>query len=204
MKKNIFNLILFIIFTTTLISCGGGKFSYTKSDMPNFPIDTETNRVVYTEVVNVDSTITKNQLFSKAREWFAKAYNSSINVVQMADKESGKIIGKALLSVKMKTVFNSDYDGGNINYTISVYLRDGKYKYEITDFYHEGAYTSSGTIPDGKSVVNMMNLNKGYWGNSYEKTYLYFLIQMDNKIKSLISDLKISMNTKTDNNGTDW
>ena len=30
------------------------------------------------------------------------------------------------------------YEWGYINYTISIYFKDGKYKYEISDLYHKG------------------------------------------------------------------
>src|SRR5690606_9337869 len=67
-------------------------------EKPNLPIDNSTNKVLYSEVVLVeDSAANQQNLFSRAREWFAKAYKSSNNVVQMEDKESGKIVGRAVM-----------------------------------------------------------------------------------------------------------
>lgn len=159
------------------------------------PIDSLTNKITYSEAVYVDSLANKQEIFSRAREWFAKAYKSSTNVIQMEDKESGKIVGKALLDVYMTTVFGSQSEGGYINYTITIYVKDGKYKYEITDIYHTGSYVNStvGKTPDGGACEILFKKKEGFWGNSYKKTYESYLFQMDNRIKALISDLKVGM-----------
>jgi len=166
---------------------------FAQKETPNLPIDSETKKINYSEVVFLDSSITKQELFSRAREWFAKAYKSSLNVVQMEDKESGKIIGKALMQVYHKAL-GANYPSGYINYTISIYLKDGRYKYEITNFYHSGEYTGSGNkIPDYGACEEMINTTKKTMGISYQKTFNYYLFQMDRDIKVLISDLKSSM-----------
>lgn len=181
--------ILFMLSTTCI---------YGQNEKINFPIDSFTHKITYTEVVILDSSTSKLELYSRVREWFAKTYNSAMNVIQMDDKENGKIIGKALMKVYFKTIFNSNYSGGNINYTISIYVKDGKYKYEITDFYHTGELAGNGDrIPDGGPCEDLLNRTKGFWGNSYKKTYFLFLTQMNEKIESLTTDLKLFMNTKS-------
>jgi hypothetical protein len=170
-----------------------------KKETPILPIDSATSKITYSEVVFVDSLTNKNELFLRAREWFAKTYKSSMNVIQMEDKENGKIIGKALLKVFMTTFVDSQLESGFINYSISIYIKDGRYKYEITDFYHTGMFINSsvGTSPDGGPCEKLFNEKKGFWGNSYKKTYGSYLYQMDNNIKSLISNLKTAMSTNT-------
>jgi hypothetical protein len=168
----------------------------------NLPIDSLTGKITYTEVVSVDTLSNKQELFSRAREWFAKAYKSSKSVIQMEDKESGKIVGKALMPIFFK--YMGLQPGGNINYTISVYLKDGKYKYEITDFYHTGL-SGNYPIPDGGACENLMTLNKGIYGMSYKNTYGLYLFQMDENIKALVFDLKTAMKTKaTNTKKEDW
>lgn len=164
-----------------------------QTTMPNFNINESTNKISYSEVVILDSITSKEILYSKAREWFAKSYNSSNNVIQMDSKESGKIIGKALFDVTFSGPFKKVFNGGVIHYTIAIYLRDGRYKYEITDFYHTGGLANGHKTPDGGSCENLITREKGFWGNSYKKTYLQYLIQMDEYIKALIYSLKDSM-----------
>lgn len=70
------------------------------------------------EVVSVDSTTTKETLYSNALSFFATTFKSAQNVIQMKDPESGKVIGKGLLSNGRKV-------------TITISCKDGKYKYDI-------------------------------------------------------------------------
>jgi hypothetical protein len=174
-----------------------------QNETPSLPIDSLTGKITYTEVVVVDSLSNKQELFSRAREWFAKAYKSSTNVIQMEDKESGKIVGKALMQVYHKAL-GSNFPSGYINYTISIYIKDGKYKYEIIDFYHTGQLISGGNrIPDYGICEKMINTKDKVMGMSYQKTYNYYLFQMNNNVINLITDLKSSMKTKTTNTKKD-
>lgn len=123
----------------------------------------------------------------------------------MEDKESGKIVGKALMQVYHKAL-GSNFKSGHINYTISLYLKDGRYKYEITKFYHTGQYVGDGnSIPDYGACEDMINTTKKTMGISYQKTFNYYLTQMDENAKDLITDLKNSMNTKSSGKkNDDW
>jgi hypothetical protein len=85
-----------------------------QKETPKLPVDSSTNKITYSEVVYVDSLADKQELFSRTREWFAKTYNSSNNVIQMEDKENGKIVGKALIQVYHK-VLGANYPSGYIN-----------------------------------------------------------------------------------------
>lgn len=109
----------------------------------NWPIDKETNKITFTEIVNVDSA-TKNDLYLRAREWFAKIYNDSKEVMQVDDKEAGKIYGKAATSVNV-TQMGTSYDFGSVHYDITVIVKDGRYKYTLTNFYHIGNIAAKGT-----------------------------------------------------------
>jgi hypothetical protein len=71
------------------------------------------------EVVSVDSSFTKEILYSNALSFFANTFNSANNVIQMKDPETGKIIGRGLLGKDKRDV------------TITISCKDTKYKYEI-------------------------------------------------------------------------
>lgn len=106
--KQSFVIALLVLFNSVL---------FAQKETPKLPIDPETQKITYSEVVIVDSLSTKDELFSLAREWFAKAYNSSTNVLQLEDKENGKIVGKALMQVYYKSMGMTS-PSGYINYTI--------------------------------------------------------------------------------------
>ena len=175
--------ILFIILLPIL--------SFAQKEIPNLPIDSVTQLITYTGVVQV--TGNKDELYSRAREWFAKAYNSSLNVIQMDDKE--KIIGKALMTVYWKNLVGVTSEAGNVNYTISIFFKDGKYKYEITNFYHTG----NQYISDIGSCEKMMTEKR----RSYKKTYDYILNQVNENINNLIFSLKEGMEKQADK-AKDW
>ena len=185
--------------TTVILLSTFGLFGQKQKDVtPTLPIDDETKSITYSEVVTVDSSISSNELYSRGREWFAKAYKSSTDVIQMDDKENGKIVGKALIQVYHKAL-GSNFRSGYINYTISLYLKDGRYKYEITNFHHTGQYVGDGnTIPDYGACEDMINTTRKTMGISYQKTFNYYLTQLDENIKSLIIDLKATMSKKAD------
>jgi hypothetical protein len=198
--KKIINLFLFTVLSIAFISTAFGQ-----KETPKLPIDSLTSKITYSEVVYVDTSTNRQELFSRGREWFAKAYKSSTNVIQMEDKESGKIVGKASMQVYHKAL-GSNYPSGYINYTISIYIKNGRYKYEVIDFHHTGQLVSGGNrIPDYGICEEMINTTDKTMGFSYQKTYNYYLFQMDNNIKELVSDLKAAMTTNlTNTKKDDW
>ena len=191
MKKSILLLFLF----SSILSFG-------QKQKITMPIDSITNLITYSEVVTIDS-VSKNELYSRAREWFAKTFNSSKSVIQMDDKENGKIIGKASMHVYHKAL-GSNFPSGYINYTISVYLKDGRYKYEINGFNHIGELIKGGNrIPDYGPCEKMINTTDKVMGISYQKTYNYYLHQVDENINALVSDLKSALSNKIKNTESD-
>ncbi|MDC3104919.1 DUF4468 domain-containing protein [bacterium] len=95
-----------------------------------FPIDDKTNLINFKEVVKTDG-FSKNELYSIYREWFVDRFNSADDVLQMEEKESGKLIGKAfqdiiaptgLLPVTLK-----------LHYTIKFMFKENRFMYQITN-----------------------------------------------------------------------
>ena len=73
----------------------------------------------------------KNELFSNALEWFANSFKSGKDVLQVSDKESGKIIGKGY--------FNTS------PIQITIVVKDNKYRYE-------GSYSCQETGQQGFTI----------------------------------------------------
>jgi hypothetical protein len=96
--------------------------------------DSTKKELIYSEVVQSPNN-SSNQIYLNINEWFAKTYNSSNNVIQLNDKESGKIIGKGGFTI------SPIHQWGNIktpqtffvNYTLTIQIKDGKYKYEFSN-----------------------------------------------------------------------
>jgi hypothetical protein len=166
---------------------------------PNLPIDQETGKILFSKVVHLDSSTTKNELFLRAKEWFARSYNSSMDVIQMADADAGKVIGKAQIKVFALT----GHLDGHINYTIVISLRNGRYKYEVTDLHHKGTYRSGYTVPDYGPCEKMIKTTDKTLGISHQKTYDKYLNEANESIKTLISSLETAMSQPSVGNGKD-
>ncbi|MGQ0828636.1 MAG: DUF4468 domain-containing protein [Bacteroidota bacterium] len=175
MKK----ILLAAIFTTSELCYAQQKI--------NIPIDSISSNAFYTEIIRVDS-LTKDELYIKGREWMANTFKSANDVIQMDDKSAGLIIGKGLSYITM-----NDKAAGLINYTIALYFKDGRYKYEIKNIMHEipGSVSSGGDIGHEYPAC-------GKWG-LFQKQWDAIRKSSDTKINSLITNLKKYMiNPKSD------
>ena len=97
---------------------------------------------------------TKSELYIRARAWMANTYNSSQDVLQMDDKEAGKIIGKAITTWPIKGGFGNLLCESPIHYTITIDIKDGKYRCVLGGFYHKGCFTGKVTTMDGGDLNN--------------------------------------------------
>lgn len=88
-------------------------------------------KVHYEDIVMVDSTASKDALFTAIRSSISTLFSNSKRGVQQDDKESGKIIFKASAPVKQVVLLTTDYY--DINYTLDVTVKDGKYRIQAYD-----------------------------------------------------------------------
>jgi hypothetical protein len=94
-------------------------------------MDEETKIVSYKGVVEL-SGVNKDELFARAQNFFKTNYKNYTQVIQNADAQAGKIEGKAQFPTQ-KTLKNGvKAQADMVKYSISIMLKDGKYKYEIT------------------------------------------------------------------------
>ena len=164
------------------------------SQAPDLPL--KDGKIIYTEVVSIEGR-NQDELYASAREWIAKAFNSANNVIQMEDKDNGKIVGKALNSVTHRGL-GLEHPSGEIHYTISIASKDGRYKYEITDFYHTGNGTG---VPDYGNCESFIEPER----RIYRKAFHHYLTQLDDNTKLLIASLKQSMESdKVESVTEDW
>jgi len=156
MKKNI---ILFL-FTTVLF---GGK------NLPeNF--NDETSELRYEEVVQVDSKDSKKILFDKLQRFIVMTYNSSNDVIQLNDKESGNII------VKGNSIFLTM--GGFLEvwvpHTLDIRVKDGRYKYTLSSTHN----------------INSKKPSVDYYYSKLKKMNKGWIIKSDESLQSLIIEMK--------------
>ncbi|MGI4864631.1 MAG: DUF4468 domain-containing protein [Janthinobacterium lividum] len=98
---------------------------------PVFPIDATTGHVTFEGVVPTEG-INKADLYSHARTWFAKTFASADAVLQLEDATAGKLIGKGFTDIHVSTGYYSPVRT-KLWFTMQVEVKDGRYRYEITD-----------------------------------------------------------------------
>ena len=167
------------------------------------PIDSITNKITYTNVVHTDSTLLTEDLFTLARIWFAETFRTSRAVIQMEDKQSGVLIGKAEVPILYKSL-GVTHDLQNVLFTLSLYFKDGRYKYEVTDFIYQ-QQSPSPLIEFNDIPFEYIYFNKDLGVRKYnKKTRLSFVSQLDTQIKLILNDLTSSMKKKNSPVNSEW
>jgi hypothetical protein len=147
------------------------------------------------EVVPIDST-TKDELYNRAKVWFAVYYKSSKDVIQLDDKENGKIIGKGVIIYNSPAFSPGTLFSGYFKYVLTVEVKDNKFKYSFENIRHEASETSNsaGSFDNEKPDCGSFYLSKSGWIKIKE--------QGTDKILEISQDLKTAMSKKSIKN--DW
>lgn len=111
--------------------------------VPKMSIDSATGKYLYKSIENAPG-IKKDQLFVKANEWVALNFKSAKNVIQMADKEAGKIIVKGVVEKTLTyKMLGKTYVPYFLHFTLNLTLKDERYRMVIDGFSAENAPPST-------------------------------------------------------------
>lgn len=87
--------------------------------------------IIYEDVVKVSDTLSADKLFTMAQTWFANTFKDAKSVLQVNDRQSMKLIGKS--SQLLYRAFAST-PATYIYYSVSVDIKQGRYRYRLYDF----------------------------------------------------------------------
>lgn len=158
-----------------------------------FPLN-ESKKIEYDIVI--ESNLNKNEIFNLFQEFVDKTYDKSLSdASRMNDREAGLI--------SYKVAFKNPYTKiEEINYKVTIKIKDNKYKLNISNVQFESKDTylnvrSNGNIAVSKIKCGMDNCNftfspKKDWAIFREKVNTYFKEQIE----------LIKKNIKKDN--SDW
>lgn len=113
------------------------KKEYTKDSAKTSNAQESAGPLIFQEAVEVDGVST-DQLYSAALVWFAQTFGSGKEVIQVQDREAGTIIGKALFQYKSVVWGGGSGIDGDVSYLVKLQFKDGRYRYTIDRFRHEG------------------------------------------------------------------
>ena len=177
-------LILFLIFLTPF-------FSYGNSNDDELKVDEDTGMVYFDEVVPVDD-ISKDELYSRTREWFLNTYKSSEDVLELEDKEGGKLIGKAFNIIPIKTAFG--VSNTRMWYTIKVYFKENRYKTVLTDIKYQNEPTDNNLTPEKRIAEDWLIKWMFKKNGKPRKMALEHKAKTTNSVNALFSSLKEFVN----------
>jgi hypothetical protein len=123
----------------------------------------------------IDSvSASKQELYTRARQFVALQFKDSKEVIQMDDKEAGKIICKGTLMPSAKAALGVPVQS-YIEFTMTIDLKDNKYRCVLSNFYHNGivgrtdGFGIGGDLNNEKQKSNE-GLTKKYWGRIKDET----------------------------------
>ncbi|WP_347218535.1 DUF4468 domain-containing protein [Chryseobacterium sp.] len=169
-----------------------------------FSIIVFSQELKFEEVIQTDSSLTKEELFSRAKTWAGQNFKSGKNSITTEDAQLGEISGVGEFDYRAdKKYMGYSCIEGPLSYKFSIYLKDGKYKYSFNSFIHNG---SGGpgckrvdygqlTLSEKPPVKGKMIADDYAWMDIKEKA--------EAKIKPLITQLNEVMKKPHETNN-DW
>lgn len=136
----------------------------------------------------------KDILYSRAKEWVSQTYKTSNKVIDLDDKstETYKIF------LKPVTKYHLSWFGGGAdvytNYSFRIYIKDGKYKCEIADFYCDGGVYGTKSSKVGAEGELSKKKSKGQMaGGMTQKKYDEMKDQIASEMNTLLNDFSKKM-----------
>lgn len=165
-------------------------------------LPTVEDRYEWTEIIQTDTSLKKDDLYRNAKLFFTNEFKSAKDVIQYDDRNEGKVVGKGDFHIEdYQTVFlNFFSDKRNVNFTLEVYCKDGRYKYRIYGVNADCLLKATGSSTS-RDIVTTDNISLD---GAYDKCSKGMTKKMDRRlfmatiyeIESTISDLKRGMTAK--------
>lgn len=181
-------LVIFVTFLTTLC----------------FSQETDNTPLTYENVVHLDSTLSKDDLFTRGEYWVISVFKNPQKVIQLKDKEGGQIISKGVMDYSQSKWAwgGSGTTKGIIRFTVKLFFKDGRYKFVFTDFIHEASTGRDfGLITNEETCSCKMPTSTKKWKrliwNDIKST-------INNTIEPLIASLLTQMKTPSEVEGDKW
>lgn len=178
------------LFLIVLLCCGVMNLSNAQT----LPVNQGTGKITYLEVVDA-SGVSPEDLAKVVKDWASK------QEFTITEEASDKLIYDAFSVVDYPGVSGSTTEKGKVKFSLSVFFKDGKYRYILTDFVHEG---------DVKTKANggkLENINPDCGATKMSgKGWVTIKNKTASNMKALTDDLKrvIKEYQNDPANKTDW
>ncbi len=157
----------------------------------NLPIDEKTQKVLYTEVVQV-SDVKQTELYDRVSGWFKSYFPNPSSVIKEQDAINGTISGQHAIYIYKRLPDGKEHKSGQVRYTIELMVKDGRYKYTISDIFR---------LQTPKIYIEAWMDEK----SGFKEENFAYLNQVDAHMKEMISNLKKAMQQPLGNDTEeDW
>ena len=134
------------------------------------PRDSATGKLAYQGIVPVPGA-SKEALFVRAHEWVSATFRSAKDVVQLDDKQAGVLVVKGCYiptSIGSTGIYATYYW-----HTVKIEVKDGRFRYTITDFYKEGGTRLTAFPPQMEEQIlhTARATGSGFKNGSPKRTY---------------------------------
>lgn len=171
-------LLVFII--NLILGCNISQSCIAQSTASALPVDPETKKITYKEVVTQEGN--PGYLYDKSIQWFNYYYLSPSSVFSVQDRVNGKVEGIGRLKIYYTDASTgARVEGGMVLYVIKIEFKDNRYRYTLTDF----SLKTASRFPIEKWM------NKGDPG--YNPNWDTFLYQVDTTMQRLVTTMKEKM-----------
>lgn len=175
MKKLAIASIFLLLFTSVQAADG------------RLPCDSLTGKISYSGIFEVKRSMADP--WAVLYEWMVK--NSETEVVQVDHGEISKLIGKSKVQVFES---NGDFPAGHIQFTMTIAMRNGRYRYQFTDFVHRGQMLNDSRLfPDLGPLENLCIALQRVQPLFARRTCENIRQQVDESMRRLLSDLDNSL-----------
>jgi hypothetical protein len=147
------------------------------------PYDADTHLIAYQGVIEAPG-VSKDQLYTRAYDWMLRTFRTSNNVVQK--KESDQVVGSGVWPI---ILFHQD--AGYVIHTLTVYVKDGRYKYVLSNLSHQSNnadlqnFRSGGPLEQPEVSLNPLLGGKKQWNNVRQ--------QANSEAQTLVTNLQAAM-----------
>lgn len=159
-------------------------------------IDSVTNLITYLGVIEQEET-GSDSLYVRARRWANKKFGKNDKSVFEIDKKNQKLVINGTITAYRYGSKYTKRDIGKYHFKMTVMIKEGRYRYQISNFVHEGIKPNK-----GEPARNYFEFY--YTSTKNVKAYDQILRDADSDLKRLIDDFVKHMKDPIIVDEDDW
>lgn len=159
----------------------------------NLPVDAGTGKITYLEVVDAAGVSPAN-LTKVIKEWAAK------QGFTIKEESGEKLVYNASTMVEYPNINGSANEKSAVTFTLSVFIKDGKYRYIATDFVHVGdvkVKASGGKLENVTPECGATKMTSKSWVMIKNKTNANLVVLTDD-LKRVVKEFQNDPANKSD------